>query len=98
MSSIFIGASVLSFFGGLLSLVVTTLHSLMDGYWVPAKLGTALNFLFGLDAYTVQGIPWPELQSIVLIILAQPLWASLFVLAVLTAFLSQVVAAPSRAQ
>lgn len=97
MSSVFLISAVLSFFGGVLALAVAVLRSLMDGYWTPAKLGGALNFLFGIDSYSVRAIPWPEVQDVVLFVLAQPLWVSLFVLALLFGFLSKVTSAPSRA-
>jgi hypothetical protein len=96
MSSVFLISAVLSFFGGILALAVAVLRSFMDGYWTPARVGGALYFLFGIDSYSVRAIPWPEVQDVLLFVLAQPLWVSLFVLALLLAFLSKVTSAPSR--
>ena len=97
MSSMFMISAVLSFFGGILAIMVSVLRSFMDVYTTPAKLGDALHFVFGLDAYTVRLIPWPPVQDFTLLLLAQPLWASLFGFALILAFVSRLTAKPSQA-
>jgi len=96
MSSIFMISAVLSFFGGILAIVVNVLRSFMDVYTTTAKLGDALHFVFGIEAYTVRLIPWQPAQDFTFFLLAQPLWASLFGLALILAFLSKLTARPSQ--
>ena len=97
MSSIFMISAVLSFFGGILSIAVNLLRSLMEVYSTTPKLGDALHFAFGIDSNTVRLIPWTSAQDVVMLLLAQPLWASLFGLALLLAFLSKLTAKPAQA-
>jgi len=97
MSSVFLISAVLSFFGGILTILVSFLRSLMEVYSTSAKLGDALHFAFGIDSSTIRFIPWQPAQDFALVLLAQPLWASLFGLALLLAFLSKLTARPSQA-
>jgi len=97
MSSAFMISAVLSFFGGILAIAVSVLRSFTEVYSTSAKLGDALHFVFGIDTYTVRMIPWPPLQDLTLALLAQPLWAALFGLALILAFLSKLTAKPSHA-
>jgi len=53
MSSMFMISALLSFFGGVLAIVVNVLRSFMEVYATAPKLGDALHFIFGLDAYAV---------------------------------------------
>jgi hypothetical protein len=97
MSSVFMISALLSFFGGILAIVVNVLRSFMEVYSTAPKLGDALHFMFGLDAYAVRLIPWPQAQDFTLLLLQQPLWASLFAFALILAFLSRLTAKPSQA-
>jgi len=96
MSSIFMISALLSFFGGILAIVVNVLRSFMEVYATTPKLGDALHFVFGIDSYTVRLIPWTQVQDLTLLLLQQPLWASLFGLALILAFLSKLTARPSQ--